>query len=1347
MKNIYLTTTLLCLSLLINVAAFSQTISYENLRSHDGVSVKCTIDDYSFETLSFKGEEMQQIVWSAISLPNDEGMPNLPRVSRFIAVPQGADVSLVIKNVVTETIENVNIAPALRMQAESEVPEQNYIKDKQVYSSNSNYPETPFVLSEKTTLRGVDAVILSLTPFQYNPVTKQLTVYKEIDVDVVFDGGNGTYGETRYRSRWFDPVLKNAFLNFDALPQIDYSKHAGSKEEGCEYLIVIPNNEAFRPYAEILKKFRTEQGIYTKVMTLDEMGVTSAGTLKMYLREAYNTWDVPPVAVLLMGDHNADMSLGIPAETVYHPGNGTCISDNPYADVTGDLLPEMTFSRLAAEDEGQLAVLVSKIIESETQPCTEESYYHYPITALGWQTERWFQICSEAVGGYFRANGKEPVRINEIYDGTPGTIWSSNENTSMVVNYFGPAGLGYIPATPAELGGWSGGTTQDITNAINAGAFILQHRDHGYEQGWGEPDFSNSDINTLTNTGKMLFLFTINCLTGKFNNSTPCFGEAFQRYTYNGENAGAVGFIAPTEVSYSFVNDTYAWGMIDLCEPDFLPDYGPYAENSGNWMPAFGNVAGKYFLAQSSWPSYQDGKAITYQMFTAHCDAFLRLFSEVPQNIAASYSSEIMPTVTPFAITCTEGALIALTRDGEIIAVADATGEEQSIEIPGVIPGDVLHLVITKQNFFRYESDILCIPDSGPYLVNRDWIVNDENGDGVLAYNESATIDLNIDNVGAEIAEAITVIISTDDEYITFTQNESSVGTLAAGSSIVVEDAFELTVSNNVPDDHFVTCNLQLVAGNDIWQSKVTFYVYAPVVDVVNLSPEGMLVPGATLFLAANVANLGGASIFNGYGTLTSLNDLITVNSNFPLSYGDIPANDERVAFFSISLDENLLFGETIYFVVDLVGNYGVSYSEEVALEVSMCNAAITDFPWTESFESGEMHDCWTQQHVSGNTEWMFEKGGLASHPNASHTGVKNALFFNPDDDVTLLISPMLDLGNAENVSLSFWHAQINRIGNMDHLCVFYKNSSYGEWIQLVEYTDEYTEWTEESIELPEPTSTYWFAFGGYGGSGYGAVVDDVVVSADIVTCFPVQNLLATIEETDKVTLSWDAPAEGETVAYDVLRNNVLVATVAEKTYTDVNVPKGIYSYCVVAETADACNSMPECVFVDLCPEIEGLVGEYVSGEHTHLSWSFDGDATFDVYREDAILADGLTENTFIDENPPTGELTYAIYANTVYCGESLPARITVSVTGVEALTSNNIRVFPNPADNIIVIEGKNLSGFTIVNNTGQVIISHHYMSRDSIHVDVSCLKDGFYVLSVIDINGRTEKIKIIINH
>ena len=752
LKNVWV-----LLLIALPMCAFAQEMTYSKLRDGKGISINMELKSYSISSLNSKGEEMHEITLSGIFIPNDEGMPNLPRISKLVAIPKGAEVSVSVKSMETESVQNVNIAPALRIQPITENPIMDYIKDNSVYSTNAFYPQNTYGVSEVTNLRGFDAVIVGITPFQYNPVTKELIVVTRMELDIEYIGGSNDYGDAKYRSPWFDPILRNNILNYEMIPDMKYGAKSAKDGTGCEYLIVIPNRDDFMPFAEQIKNFRTKQGIYTKIMRLDEMNVTTTTELKSFFHNAYDTWDIPPVAVLLMGDHNTNMALGIPAETISHEQQndyGPCITDNQYADRTGDKLPEMVFARMSAETTAQMDVLVSKVIEYETQPCMMPSYYQNPITALGWQTERWFQICSEVVGGYWRQQGRTPVRINAIYSGTPNNSWSSNQNTSMVVNYFGPNGAGYIPATPSELGGWSGGTPAQVVTAVNNGAFALQHRDHGFENGWGEPAFQTNHINQLNNVGKMTYLFTINCLTGKFNHSSPCFGEAFHRYTYNGQNAGCVGFLGPTHVSYSFVNDTYAWGMYDLFEPNFLPSYGPsygpangpYIGYSGNWMPAFGNVAGKYFLYSSNWPysGVNPYKVITYQMFTAHSDVFLRLFTEVPQPITVSHAEASVEGDTDFIITASEGTLIALTANGEILDVATATGEPQTMTIPATLLAETeINVVITGQNYLRYEAVVPVIPGDFPEPRNLQYTVEYVNH-VLLNWDEPESKDLTV---------------------------------------------------------------------------------------------------------------------------------------------------------------------------------------------------------------------------------------------------------------------------------------------------------------------------------------------------------------------------------------------------------------------------------------------------------------------------------------------------------------------------------------------------------------------------------------------------------------------------
>jgi hypothetical protein len=138
---------------------------------------------------------------------------------------------------------------------------------------------------------------------------------------------------------------------------------------------------------------------------------------------------------LLLSDYQSSgLSYGITSPL----WDNYCVSDNIYADVDNNDLPEMTFARITAQNSGDLSIMINKFLDYERTPPVSSSFYNNPITAGGWQTERWFILCTEICWGFMNnVLGKSPVREYAIYSGTPGSVWSTNTNTNMLVNYFG----------------------------------------------------------------------------------------------------------------------------------------------------------------------------------------------------------------------------------------------------------------------------------------------------------------------------------------------------------------------------------------------------------------------------------------------------------------------------------------------------------------------------------------------------------------------------------------------------------------------------------------------------------------------------------------------------------------------------------------------------------------------------------------------------------------------------------------------------------------------------------------------------------------------------------------------
>jgi len=959
MKVRFLSKTLSLLTLLLLVftmSTFAQKFAYEDAWANPGfnlddanttgIEVSFSIDEFSLTDFDLKGESMKEIQIKGNFLPNNEGAPNLPGNGRFIAMPNGATATYKISAQRIERYQNVNIAPSPRIPKVTDEGPTHYEKDKKIYSRDAFYPEEPVSLSEKTTIRGMETVILGITPFQYNPVTKELLVYRDLKVDVTFSGGNGTFGEDRLRSRWFDPILTDMMMNSGSLPVANYPKHdPESLTPDFEYVIITPDDPTFISWAEELALFRNQQGIRTGIFTTTQIGGNTINAIEGFVDEAFNTWTVPPVAVLLLGDY------GSTATSIVSPiWDSYCASDNIYADVSGNDMPDVIFARMTAQNETHLETMITKVIDYETNPPTDPGFYDHPITALGWQTERWFQICSEVVGGYFKhQHGKDPVRINAIYSGTPGSTWSTATNTSTVVDYFGPNGLEYIPAAPSDLGGWSGGTAIDVINALNEGSFLLQHRDHGFEQGWGEPDFTSSDISSLTNTD-LSFIFSINCLTGKYNMSGECFAEKFHRHTYGGENAGCVGILAASEISYSFVNDTYVWGLFDNMWPDFMPDYQTEPMPRG-LLPAFGNAAGKYFLKQSSWPYNTSNKDVTYHLFHHHGCAFNSLYSEVPMDLTVNHDNVVLAGLTGFNISADDGAFVALSVDGEIIGTGTATGNQVTIVIDPQLPPSVVDVVVTKTNYYRYHAQVDVIPPEGPYVIQNGVTINDAagNNNGQMDYGESILLSLEVKNVGIEDGENIEVTVTTDDSYITMTNTQASYGTVPAGGIKEIADGFALDVADDIPDLHNITFDVVATNGTDVWESvfilkghSVSLGYVEVIIDDAAGNGDGRLDPGETANLNIYVENMGSADAYDVLGELSSIAPYLTINTESQ-NYGEIAANSDGMQSYSITTEIVTPPGTVMDFTIDINAEGGFTAQGMFSLTVGQMPILIID--------------------------------------------------------------------------------------------------------------------------------------------------------------------------------------------------------------------------------------------------------------------------------------------------------------------------------------------------------------------------------------------------------------------
>ena len=731
-----------------------QGISVES-NTASGLSLHYAINEITVADARYDDVNGKEIILNGSFGSFAEGLPNLPFENRYIAVPRGARVSVEVKENGCQTFGGIDLLPVAEVMLNNDDGLPVLYKDMSVFGKDANFPAENVTLGQNTQIRGLDVVMLNITPFRYNPIQKTLDVIYDMDIEVRFEGGDGQFGDARYRNPAWDDILHNLVINSDMLPDAHYYEHLNeamqNREEGCEYLIITLDNPIFIEWADTLKEFRTRQGILTKIVTTTDCGSNRPEDIRNYILNAYENWAIPPAAVLLFGgNHVTNSNFGLKPYFLTSPVSWghtyTYPSDNPFADMNGDSIPDLAVSRMTVLTVNDCQRQVKKLIEFELNPPADMHYYDHPVINSGYQDTKWFAITAQVTNNFFRDRlGMHPSNIYmkytlEDHDPTPpDSIWSIAPNTNAVLDYFGPNGAQYIPSSIGYLDDWIDMEDKlPFQNAVNEGSFLTFYRDHSNPDWWPCSEIRSYDIPSYHNE-RPTFLFSIGCSTNNFWDNwsfNGCIADLFLQ-----AEVGAIGSLGANNVTYSHYNDLITWGMFDYFWPDYMPTLGSQTESDFPY-PSYALIAGKLFLREQAFLPYSlDPVKVekTLNLFSYLGETYLSLYTEMPQPLAINAPTYLDDDQWQYTFTAEEDATVCLSQNGEIVQVVKATGQPQCIEIPPYAMSEHFTLTATKKNRIRFEQDVTVLSYSKAEwnTANFDVFPNPTDGRISLVINET----------------------------------------------------------------------------------------------------------------------------------------------------------------------------------------------------------------------------------------------------------------------------------------------------------------------------------------------------------------------------------------------------------------------------------------------------------------------------------------------------------------------------------------------------------------------------------------------------------------------------------
>jgi hypothetical protein len=830
----------LFLLLVFPILLLSHPLNFIETRIEYAGNEKLILSFTFHEPQVIKEGEFQKYLFPLEGTTYSPGKPELPAITRLVAIPEHHSCTYRILREVSYSVDNVEIIPFYRG-TDYEVG--TFTMDSLFYRTDVWYPETRVEIGKPSIMRDVRFVPLTVYPVTYNPLKNRVQVCTEIEIELEYHPSHQN-PKTSIRSSFskaFDHLYRTYFLNYENIRK-------GRDEERGTYLIIVPdalyNN--ILPFAD----WKNKKGNPTIVKKTSEVGFVNT-QIRNYILNAYSSWPIPPDYVLLIGDIDA-----MPAFYEVDPLHGTYASDLQYSLLEGtDFFPDIFLGRISVDNTFELDVVVAKIL----------GYERTPDTATNWLEK---MLCVS--GDDFTSQVETKIWVQEYVENfgiTVDTLFArNNANATM------------------------------ISNAINNGRGFINYRGGGWGYGWREPHYdTNNILFDLNNGWKLPVVTSVNCGSGKFNYSSgECFGEIWIRAGTPTAPRGGVAFLGATHWTYASRNNPLDVGIYREIFTNAPVTLGQ-AMNAGKllmylYYPDSDTTRIEYGVFHilgdpelNLWTDVPQNMVVTHPS-TIPCGN-----TGVEISVKDAYNSPI------------QNALVCLVKGSEVYSYkySDANGMCH-LQISPTTAG-VLDITVTAHNFIPYESQAVVVSNT-LYVGYFGSTIDDDNsggssgnGDGNINPGETIEMEVVVKNFGTQTALNVDAILRSLNPSVTVTDSTETFGNIAAGDTVRSAEDYDFVVSPDLNDGDSLDLALLVSTTDSTWYSSISLPVKACTLtyqdyeffDGGNGQPE----PGESGELVVTLKNNGSAMAYTTTGVLISGDPSVSINDSIG-SFGSIgPGN------------------------------------------------------------------------------------------------------------------------------------------------------------------------------------------------------------------------------------------------------------------------------------------------------------------------------------------------------------------------------------------------------------------------------------------------------------------------
>jgi hypothetical protein len=741
--------------------------------------LKIDLAGFDVKNMSKDGANYQVVDLLTESFTNEPGNPELPYVSKVLAVPDQAGVTVdVIATGEVKVFRNIHVQPARASWWEGD-PEPAYEENPVSYRCSSAYPLEYVKLDPPAIFRDFRIARVSVFPVRYIADRDELQVVSSITVRINYGKGEVVNPKTTGRKPIppsFGKIYRNFIFNYQDKLETLY----GGREEGRELMLCIMPDlfyDGFQNYAQ----WKRQSGIDIHITKFSEIGANSTNPyiIHDYIAEAYHTWDIPPTYVLAVGDD------GVFPIRMISAGGYSFPNEDFFVEIDGDdYFPELLIGRWTHETDFRMQIMINKFMLYEKNPLVTEP--------------TWFRkgTCCANNDYISQVETKRFARSKMMFDGN------------------------FISVDTLMSDGGSGGSgctvdLQDVIDAINNGRGFLNYRGNGWYDGWHANCyyFSASDVSALNNGQKFTFVTSIGCGVAGFQSTGGnSFGEEWIEEGTMTSPKGACGFLGPTSNTHTTYNNKIDMGIY----------IGMFQE--GLETPAEALLRGKLYMysvfGNDSWVEYH------FHVYTTLGDPSIHIWKTTPHTVMVSYPASIPVGDNQVEFKVTHSFQMPMVNaqvcvTGDSVFATGFTDENGTVTLDINTPvEEILTVTVRGGEIIPFqgplsviEYDVYIEPRGEPAVSDLDG-----NSDGLINPNEHVDMTYTLKNFGVQTAHNVqaTLVPLEPDVVQMITSEPINFGDIPP-SGVTIGNPFEFFVVPDCPIGQVLDFQLHITCDTSYW--------------------------------------------------------------------------------------------------------------------------------------------------------------------------------------------------------------------------------------------------------------------------------------------------------------------------------------------------------------------------------------------------------------------------------------------------------------------------------------------------------------------------------------------------